>query len=244
VPDDIPNLTPTQVYALIVLMAEARVVDNKRLQELAGFTLTGKDRARLNDLGLVETSGSRRLYAHQLSDKGWRLMRENIHNSVPHKQGGSALRSMYTLLANLHRSLDRLQVPYAEFFKQTAPEPTAPEPTAPEPTAPEPTAPEPTAPEPTAAETTSVDREPENAIRAAYRELSSEPGEWIGLADLRERLPGLDRGTVDAALRSMARQPDVHIIPVANVKSLKDRDRAAALRIGMEDNHALAIEPA
>jgi hypothetical protein len=216
VADDIPNLTPTQVYALIVLMAEARVVDNKELQQLAGFTLTGKDRTRLTDLGLVEASGSRRLYAHQLSDKGWRLLRERIHTSDPHKQGGSALRSMYTLLANLHRSLDRLQVPYAEFFKQTPLDTVQPE-------------------------STAADSDAENLIRAAYQALSTEPGQWIGLADLREQLADLDRDTVDTALRTMARQPDVRIIPVANVKSLTDRDRAAALRIGLEDNHAFAI---
>jgi hypothetical protein len=31
---------------------------------------------------------------------------------------------------------------------------------------------------------------------------------------------------------------------VANTKSLTPRDRAAAVRIGNEDNHALAIGPA
>jgi hypothetical protein len=123
---------------------------------------------------------------------------------------------MYALLANLHRSLDRLQLPYAEFFKQTPLATAQPE-------------------------STAVDGEAENLIRAAYEALSTEPGQWIGLADLREQLADFDRDTVDTALRSMARQPDVRIIPVANVKSLTDRDRVAALRIGLEDNHALAI---
>jgi hypothetical protein len=66
----------------------------------------------------------------------------------------------------------------------------------------------------------------------------------VGLAALRERLADVDRGAVDSALRAMARQHDVRIIPVANTKSLTDRDRDAALRIGMEDNHTLAIGPA
>lgn len=203
------NLTPTQIYALVVLMAEAREVDNKELQELAGFTITGKDRSTLNDLGLVESRKVNRTYAHQLSDKGWRFVREEVHRTEPNRRGGSALRSMYTLLANLHRSLDRLQVPYAEFFKQTA-----------------------------------VAEDVETRIRSAYHGLAPAPGEWVGLADLRDRLADLDRSTVDTALRSMARHDGVRIIPVANTKALTDRDRAAALRIGTEDNHTLAIGPA
>ncbi|MEK8106042.1 hypothetical protein NKG94_14370 [Micromonospora sp. M12] len=42
----------------------------------------------------------------------------------------------------------------------------------------------------------------------------------------------------------MIGREDVRIIPVANTKSLTARDRAAAVRIGNEDNHALAIGPA
>jgi len=64
------------------------------------------------------------------------------------------------------------------------------------------------------------------------------------LADLRERLGGLDRATVDDALRAMVHRDGVRIIPVANSKALQPRDRAAALRIGEEDNHALWIGPA
>lgn len=202
-------MTPTQIYALVVLMAEAREVDNKELQQLVGFTITGADRTKLNDLGLVESRKVNRTYAHQLTDKGWKHMREELDLAAPNRAGGSALKSTYVLLANLRRSLDRLQVPHGEFFKQTAPEVGA-----------------------------------ESRIRAAYDDLAPAPGEWVGLADLRDRLSDLDRPTVDAALRSLARQDGVRVIPVANTKSLTERDRAAALRIGAEDNHTLAIGPA
>jgi hypothetical protein len=198
------------VYALVVLMAEAREVDNLELEALAGFGLTGANRTKLNDLGLVESRKVKQTFAHQLSEKGWRFMRE-IHLTEPNRQGRSALRSTHTLLVNLSRSLDRLQVSHGEFFKQTAPEP---------------------------------DAGVESRIRTAYDGLAPAPGEWVGLADLRDRLADLDRSTVDTALRSLARRDGVRVIPVANTKSLTDRDRAAALRIGAEDNHTLAIGPA
>jgi hypothetical protein len=190
-------------------MAEAREVGNGELKELAGFALTGENKNKLNDLGLVESRKVNRAFAHQLTDKGWRHMREELLLTPPNKQGRSALRSMYTLLANLNRSLDRLQVPPGEFFKQTAPEVS-----------------------------------PEARIRAAYEALAPAPGDWVGLADLRDRLADLDRSTVDTALRALAREPGVRVIPVANTKSLTERDLAAALRIGAEDNHTLAIGPA
>jgi hypothetical protein len=83
--------------------------------------------------------------------------------------------------------------------------------------------------------------DPQPLIRAAYQELASAPGAWVGLADLRDRLADLDRATVDAGLRALVRQDGVRIIPVANTKSLTARDRAAAVRIGDEENHALSI---
>lgn len=81
----------------------------------------------------------------------------------------------------------------------------------------------------------------EERIRAAYRELAKAPGTWVGLADLRDRLGDADRAVVDDALRAMLRRDGVRIIPVANSKSLTARDRAAAVRIGEEDNHTLSI---
>lgn len=93
--------------------------------------------------------------------------------------------------------------------------------------------------------------EVENRIRAAYRDVlgSREPGlaEWVGLADLRERLAGMSREEQDAALRRMLRTADyndpgrVRIIPIANTKALKPRDREAALHYGVEDLHAISF---
>jgi hypothetical protein len=213
---DFPSLTPTQVQALVVLMAEARELTNNELKELAGFKVTGADNKKLENLGLIITDRSRRLLSHQLTDKGWRLARR-IHTSTPPKAGGSAAKSLFVLLANIHRSLDRLQISHGEFFKQAGDG---------------------------AAPRQAVDAQApdvETMIRTVYRELATRPGDWIGLADLRDRLGSVDRAAVDDTLRTMVRQDGVRIIPVANTQALKPRDRAAALRIGDEDNHALAI---
>jgi hypothetical protein len=81
-------------------------------------------------------------------------------------------------------------------------------------------------------------------IRTGYLKLANEPAGWVSLADLRELLEDIARPDLDAALKRLAVQPGVRLIPVANHKSLSIRDREAALRFGGEDNHALAIEAA
>lgn len=207
--DTLPSLKPTEVQALVVLMAEARELSNNDLKELAGFTLTGVENKKLEKLGLVETNRSHRPYSHTLTDKGWRLARE-LHLSPPPKgTSGSAIRSIFVVLANVHRSLDRLQLSHAEFFKRTAEH----------------------------ADVT----EPQVLVRQAYAGLASSPGAWVSLADLRDSISTLDRAEQDETLAAMARMNDVRIIPVADTKNVTARDRSAALRIGAEENHAIAI---
>ncbi|MEV4497158.1 hypothetical protein AB0J84_15835 [Micromonospora arborensis] len=234
-PADVPHLTPNQINALVVLMVEARRLTNVELKELAGFTLTGKDNTKLVDLGLVDTDRTHRPFAHELTDEGWRVARQ-LHTSTPPKQGGSTTRSLFVVLSNLHRSLDRLRVSHGDFFKQTGA-------TALAASKPPHEAPAPAAAVPTAATPVSA-AEVEALVRSAYRDLATAPGAWVGLADVRDRLADTDRAALDAALRAMIGRDDVRIIPVANTKSLTERDRAAAVRIGNEDNHALAIGPA
>ncbi|GLY26160.1 hypothetical protein [Micromonospora sp. NBRC 101691] len=247
--DALPNLTPNQINALVVLMVEARELTNTELRELAGFTLTGADNTKLVKLGLVSTDRSQRPFSHELTEHGWHVARR-LHTARPPRQSGSATRSLLTVLANVDRGLGRLRTSQADFFRQDAPGMGADTPergddattTPPAGTTtstgavPAPHAADPAAPGPA--------NDAQALVRAAYRELAVTPGAWVGLADLRELLDEYDRETVDAALRALARQDDVRIIPVANSKSLTARDRAAAVLIGNEANHALSIGPA
>ncbi len=47
---------------------------------------------------------------------------------------------------------------------------------------------------------------------------------------------------MDTVLRRMDRSPRVNLIPEENQKTLTSEDRAAAVKIGGQDNHLLAIE--
>lgn len=83
----------------------------------------------------------------------------------------------------------------------------------------------------------------EAAIRAIVRRNMPERGAWVALATVRRELPRhLDRATVDTAFKTLAHAHGVHIIPVANLKSLTAEDRAAEFWMGGEPNHAITIE--
>jgi hypothetical protein len=79
-------------------------------------------------------------------------------------------------------------------------------------------------------------------IRSAYLELAKAPGDWVGLAELRETLAGVSRDDVDAELERMASTPGVHVQAEPNQKALTEADRAAAVRFGGDDRHMLMIE--
>lgn len=82
----------------------------------------------------------------------------------------------------------------------------------------------------------------EDRIRRAYVGLAARTGGWVGLAHLRIELGDIDRPDVDAALVNLYRTPGVSLIPEENQKTLTDSDRAAAVTIGGQAKHLIAIE--
>lgn len=85
-------------------------------------------------------------------------------------------------------------------------------------------------------------RDLESLIRSVYEELAVEPQDWIRLARIRPRLNGAEKGQVDDALVKMMKTGTVHLAPESNTKVLTAEDRAAALRVGSEDLHLVAME--
>ncbi|MCP2167246.1 hypothetical protein [Goodfellowiella coeruleoviolacea] len=82
----------------------------------------------------------------------------------------------------------------------------------------------------------------ETLIREAYRDLSVKPQDWVRLAKLRPKLNGVGKDEVDEVLLQMVRTGTTHLAPDSNRKVLTDADHAAAVRIGGEDKHLMAIE--
>jgi hypothetical protein len=83
----------------------------------------------------------------------------------------------------------------------------------------------------------------EDRIRRTYASLTPRPGGWVSLTRLRTELTDTPRAEVDAALHALFRAPGVSLIPEENQKVLTARDRDAAVVIGDENKHLIAIEP-
>jgi hypothetical protein len=85
-------------------------------------------------------------------------------------------------------------------------------------------------------------RDLESLIRSVYEELAVEPQDWIRLARIRPRLNGAEKSEVDDTLVKMMKTGTVHLAPESNTKVLTAEDHAAALRVGSEDLHLVAME--
>ena len=219
------DLTPTESAILVVLLAEAREISNKDLETRFGFTLTGKSKDKLNELGLVRSRKVGRAFVHELGDGGWdRLQRPLNFDGTRPRAFGAALGS---LLAAVRRDLDRTGRSLAMAFAPEAAEPAPPVVAS----APAPQS----APEPEQ-EADLIDR-----IREAYAAIASAPRAWVSIADIRRKLDGVDRSELDAALRQLERADDVNIVPESNQKALSDDERRAAVIIGDQPKHFLAI---
>jgi hypothetical protein len=79
-------------------------------------------------------------------------------------------------------------------------------------------------------------------VAAVYRRLAERQGDWVRLAELRPLLNGSPRGEVDKLLKHMNRAGRAHLAPDHDPNLVTDADRAAAIRIGGEDNHLLVVE--
>ncbi|MEV0673795.1 hypothetical protein [Mycobacterium sp. NPDC050441] len=149
---------------------------------------------------------------HELTDAGWALCRSLIGADAPPRSTGQG-KALYTLLGALHRYFEHADlVPADVFLPADVPSDQAP------------------------------DQAPEAQLRTAYAGLTTRPGGWVSLLRLRQAVPGLPRPTVDAALISLYQQPGVSLIPEENQKVLTPADRDAAVEIGNQNKHLIAIE--
>lgn len=229
------KLSLPELAALVVLMSEDRELSNPEMNELVGFSLTGTPRTNLVKAGFIESrKGARGAYFHSLTESGWAQCRQLA--TVPRPAGPkSAVGALLALLGGVQRGLDQQRLSHGDFFRR-APDavPATATHTATQPSGVDATVAVP-APAATAGEVAT-------RIRAAYAALAGHSGAFVMLADLRERLVGIARDDVDNALRQLGREADVHLQPEANLKALDARERDAALRLGGEDCHIMAIE--
>jgi hypothetical protein len=208
-------LTGTQQAVLLVLMAEARAVRNSELASL-GPELKKRDRDSLVERGLIEVTTDNRAVVLDLTDRGWATCAAIIGTDVPERPSGQG-KALYTVLRALRRYFDRQGLKPAEVFYRLDDNALAGEPDV-------------------------LGDQTEVKVRAAYVRLAARTGGWVDLVRLRDELPDLPRHDLDAALTRMYRIPGVSLVPEENQKTLTPDDHAAAIAIGGQAKHLIAIE--
>lgn len=85
----------------------------------------------------------------------------------------------------------------------------------------------------------------DQAVRNAIQELQYEPGAYVSMRRLRQRMNemGYSREDQDNALRALTRSGEGVLSPESNQMALTDADRAAAVQFGGNDNHLVMLEP-
>ena len=206
------DLTPTESAILVVLLSENRAIRNPDLKEHFGFELKKPSREKLNRLSYVETRQDGGVMVHRLGDAAWDRFREPLNfDGARPRAFGVALGS---LLAAVQRDLDRNNRSLAMAFAPESAEP---------------------------APRREAEVELTDCIREAYVAIASAPRAWVSIADIRRKLGDVSRVNLDAALRRLEQTPDVNIVPESNQKTLSEEDRRAAVIIGDQPKHFLAI---
>jgi hypothetical protein len=83
-------------------------------------------------------------------------------------------------------------------------------------------------------------RDLESQLIAAYHRKAARANQWVALADIRDELKdSATRDEVDETLRRLSAQRRIMLQPEVNQKTLKARDREAALQFGGEAVHSL-----
>jgi hypothetical protein len=212
---DPEELTGTEQAVLLVLMAEARPIRNPDLASL-GPELKKQDRDELVRRGLIEVTTEGRAMVLDLTDKGWATCARLFAADAPAQSKGQG-KALYTVLRALRRYFDRDDLAPGDVFLPLDDRALEGEPDV-------------------------LGDQVEDKVRGAYVRVAARAGGWVDLVRLRDELSDVPRHDLDAALTRMHRIPGVSLIPEENQKSLTDADRAAAVTIGAEDKHMIAID--
>jgi hypothetical protein len=217
-----PNeLSGVEQAVLLVLMAEGRPVPNPELEKL-GPALKKSYRDRLKNRKLIDVTPGVPMKL-ELIDDGWDLCRQLIGTDPPPGVRGQN-KAIYTLMKALRRYIDRENLELSEVFNTNdVNEPGDVKPAV-----------------PLLDSTSGGDLR--SRVRSAYGRLADEPGRLVRLVQLRAELADVPRDDLDSVLVEFDRQRDVSLLPQEDQKLLTDEDRAAAVRIGVKDNHLIAIE--
>jgi hypothetical protein len=208
-----------ETATLFVLLLAGGEVPNPDLKTKHGIDLRPAGRAKLNKAGLLETRKDGRPLVHRITEAGINWCETELAGGVDlPSRPGPQVRATFELFRQMVAGLREHGLRLVDLLRP------------------------PGAASPAAGVHDESPADLESLIRTAYQRLSVKPQDWVRLAKLRPQLNGAEKAEVDEVLLSMTRTGLVHLAPDSDRKALTDADRDAAIRIGKEDKHLVAIE--
>lgn len=215
------ELSGVEQAVLLVLLAEGRPVPNPELKTL-GPELKKDYRDRLKSRKLIDVVPGRPMTL-ELIDDGYDLCRQLMGTEPPPGVRGQSI-ALYTLMKGLRRYFDANDLELSEVF----PERRSGDSDYAKPIV--------------QGHVPSPQSDVGSRIRSAYDKLANGSGALVSLARLRAELVDIPRRDLDDMLVELDQQRDVNLLPQDDQKLLTDDDRAAAVRIGVKDNHQIVID--
>ncbi|WP_433532644.1 hypothetical protein ACQPYA_11780 [Micromonospora sp. CA-263727] len=217
-PDE--RLTSVETAALFILLSEAAPVTNARLTREHRCELAKGSREKLERLKLIEVERISGRLVLTLGEKGWAHCRTQLSADSAPPRSGAIGGALYAVLRRWGRFLAAQRLSLGEFVNASN--------------------------APTVTDMPDERRPPvgsdvEERVCAAYQKLAPHAGDLVSLADLRDLVGDLTSADVDAALRRLHRRRGVILVPEANQKTLDARARAAAVLIGDQPKHSIAM---
>jgi hypothetical protein len=206
-----PDLTPVEYAMLILLRNEDRELSNTEMAKLYGVRLVSPLYEKLNADGLVVSETKSRPYRHSISSKGRTELADAL--VAEPEADGSEKRTFKEQV--LWAAVVAQHNTNQHNTKKRTDHGTAP------------------------AGNGSVSLD--DRIRAAYQVLTDGPGEWVSLTKIRGLFIDVPSTDLDRALTDMLDASDVWLEPEVHRHRIDAKLRDAAVRIGGEDRHKLAI---
>jgi hypothetical protein len=205
------ELTAADYAYLIILHAEGRLISNTEMQGIYEVRLKSPDYERLNAEGYVETTTKPRPYRHVITDKGNRAIADRLTIDQGRVKEGEK-RSPGERQLFWAALVAQQKVLTRLLGKSNGAAPRIEQPAG-----------------------------LDSRIRTAYTKLVDAPGEWVDLAALRPLLDDVSKAELDKALTRMLDARDVRLEPDPLEHRVSAEARNAAVHIGGEDRHKLAI---
>ncbi len=210
------ELTQRERFILLALMVHEPPIDVTNTDLKANFGLEIKPRERENLTGAgyltsLRGRGPGTPFLYELTAAGRERAVEELGGSADPKFTIN-LRVVYALFNAVHRFLQRNHVPADAVFNTDHHNVGG-----------------------------DLDSSVGEAITKEYGNLAETPRAWVPLRALRDALASVDRGELDDALKLLYRRRVIRLTSEANRRTLSEADKAAALNIGGDDKHWMAI---